>query len=286
MVSTQLQTQTYEQEIAAWHQSMEDKLRAETGWLTLTGLYWLHEGENTLGSDPASDVILPGNTPEHLGSIEFHDGTATLHITADVEVRVDGVVIAKTNRLRPDTDVQGASLVEIGAVNFFLIKRSDEYAIRMRDRNNPARQNFTGRVWFPVNPAYRVTAEFKPYSALKTLEIINVLGMMEPTLSPGVVDFVLDGHDIRLEAFDASSDQIWFVFRDASPQTYPAARFLYATVNSDNTVVLDFNKAYNPPCAFTDFATCPLPPKQNILTFPIEAGEKITHETARASASE
>jgi uncharacterized protein (DUF1684 family) len=268
------QEHTYEVEIEAWRQSMDAKLRAETGWLTLTGLYWLHEGQNTLGSDPTCDVVLPESAPQQLGVIEFHDQKATLHLTANLEVRVDGVVAAKTIRLRDDADPLGASRIEIGAVNFFVIQRSDQYGVRVRDKNNPARQAFTGRVWFPIDPAYRVTAAFTPHPQPKTIGILNVVGLIEPTLNPGYVDFTLDGHSIRLEAFDASDDEIWFVFRDASPLTYPASRFLYAPLNPNGTATLDFNKAYNPPCAFTPYATCPLPPKQNILLFPLEVGEK------------
>ena len=276
MVAT-AQEQTYEAEIEAWRQSMDEKLRAETGWLTLTGLYWLHEGQNTLGSDPGCDVVLPESAPAQLGYIDFHaQTTATLHITASAEVLVDGVV-ANTIRLRSDSHPQGASRVEIGSVNFFVIKRGSQYGVRVRDRNKPERLNFSGRIWFPINPAYRISATFTPYPEPKTLQIANVAGLLEPTLSPGVVDFTLDGQSVRLEAFEGGENELWFVFRDTSPLTYPASRFLYAPIHPDGTATLDFNKAYNPPCAFTPYATCPLPPKQNILAFPLEVGEKIPH---------
>ncbi|MEO8397282.1 MAG: DUF1684 domain-containing protein [Chloroflexota bacterium] len=276
---TTTQERTYEAEIEAWRQSMTEKLRAETGWLTLTGLYWLHEGQNTVGSDPASDVVLPESAPTQLGGIDFNDHKATLHLTAAVEVRVDGVVAAKMTHLNDDANPLGASRVEIGSVNFFIIERSGQYGIRMRDKNNPARQTFTGRVWFPIDPAYRVSAAFTPHPQPKTLDILNVVGLIEPTLNPGYVDFTLDGHSVRLEAFEGGQDQLWFVFRDTSPLTYPASRFLYAPLHPDATATLDFNKAYNPPCAFTPYATCPLPPKQNILSFPIEVGEKTLQES-------
>ena len=273
------QEHTYEVEIETWRQSMDTKLRAETGWLTLTGLYWLHEGQNTLGSDPASDVVLPESAPQQLGIIDFHDQKATLHLTTNLEVLVDGVVTAKTTRLRDDTDPLGASRIEIGSVNFFVIVRGDQYGVRVRDKNNPSRQAFTGRIWFPINPAYRVTATFTPHPQPKTIDIMNVVGLIEHTLNPGYVDFTLDGHSVRLEGFDGGENQLWFVFRDASPLTYPASRFLYAPLNADGTATVDFNKAYNPPCAFTPFATCLLPPKQNILSFPLEAGEKMPLES-------
>ena len=271
----QTQVSTYETEIQAWRQSMDEKLRAETGWLTLTGLYWLHEGHNTLGSDPTCDVVLPDSAPKQLGLIEFQNQRATLYVTTNAEVTVDGVV-ANTSVLHDDTYAEGASRVEIGSINFFIIKRSDQYAVRVRDRNNPARQSFTGRIWFPINPDYLITATFTPHSELKTLQIVNIVGLLEPMGNPGYVDFTLDGHQIRLEAFDGDDDQLWFVIRDASPLTYKGGRFLYAPINPDSTATLDFNKAYNPPCVFTPYATCPLPPKQNILSLPIEVGEKLS----------
>ena len=254
---------------------MDEKLRAETGWLTLTGLYWLHEGQNRIGSDPDCDIILPESTPQQFGVIDFHDEQATLHIATDLEVLVDGVVAATTSHLRDDADSLGPSRVEIGSVNFFIIRRSDQYAVRVRDRNNPARQTFAGRIWFPIEPAFQVTAAFTPHPQPKTIDIVNVVGLIETTRNPGYVDFTLNGQSIRLEAFEGGQDQLWFVFRDSSPQTYAASRFLYAPLNPDGTATLDFNKAYNPPCAFTPYATCPLPPKQNILDFPLEVGEKI-----------
>ncbi|MBI1257830.1 MAG: DUF1684 domain-containing protein [Chloroflexi bacterium] len=266
---------TYEIEIEAWRQSMDEKLRAETGWLTLTGLYWLHEGQNSLGSDQSCDIILPESAPQQLGFIDFHDQQATLHLTTSLEVLIDGVVAAKTTRLRDDSDPFGASRVEIDSVNFFIIRRSDQYAVRVRDRNHPGRRAFNGRVWFPIDPAFRVTAAFTPHPQPKTIDIVNVVGLTETTKNPGYVDFTLHGQSVRLEAFDGGQDQLWFVFRDSSPLTYAASRFLYAPLNSNGTATLDFNKAYNPPCAFTPYATCLLPPKQNILALPLEAGEKI-----------
>src|ERR1700712_4138294 len=140
MVTT-TQEHTYEAEIETWRQSMSEKLRSDTGWLTLTGLYWLHEGQNTLGSDPGCDVVLPESAPAQLGTIDFQNQIATLHITASTEVTVDGVV-ARNSRLRNDADPQGAARIEIGSVNFFVIKRSDQYGIRVRDRSNPARLSF------------------------------------------------------------------------------------------------------------------------------------------------
>ena len=273
--SQPLQTADHEDyiaEISAWRDQVETKLRAKDGWLTLTGLYWLHEGENTVGSDPASDVLLSENAPAQVGVIDFHDQTATLRVTTEVEVTVDATPIT-TAALRDDYDPQGLSYVVVGSVNFYVVKRADQYGIRVRDEANPARQTFTGRKWFAIDPAYRVTAHFTPYPQPRDLGTDTVIGIEVPIQNPGYVTFTLDDHDVRLEAFTGADEQIWFVFKDTSPQTYGAGRFLYTTVDDNGTTVLDFNRAYNPPCAFTPYATCPLPPKQNVLDFPVEVGE-------------
>jgi uncharacterized protein (DUF1684 family) len=265
---------TYEADILAWRQQVETDLRAEDSWLTLTGLYWLREGENTVGSDPVSDVLLAESAPQRLGVIELHDGTVTLRVTTDAEVSIGGEA-AKTATLRNDYDPQGLTRVVVGSVSFYVVKRADQYGIRVRDARNPARLAFAGRNWFPVDARYRITASYTAYPEPTKLDTATIVGIDIEMDNPGFVTFTLDGHKVRLEAFSGSNGQIWFVFKDTSPQTYQAGRFLYTTVNPDGTALLDFNKAYNPPCAFTPYATCPLPPQQNVLAFRIEAGEIV-----------
>ncbi len=263
----------YEAGIQVWRQEMDERLRSDTGWLTLTGLYWLHEGENTLGSDPACDVFLPESAPQRVGVLEFHDQAVTLHVTTDVEVRVDNEP-TQSAVLRDDHDPLGPSPVQISSVSFNVIKRADQYGIRVRDRDNPARLAFTGRRWFSVDPAYQVTAAFVPHPQARELVITNSVGIDIAMSNPGYVEFRLEDQDVRLAAFSAGEGELWFVFRDASERTYRAGRFLYGSLRDDGTAILDFNKAYNPPCAFTPYATCPLPPKENILPLKIEAGEQ------------
>ena len=264
----------YEADILAWRQRSEEQLRAENGWLTLTGLYWLHEGENTVGSDPAADVLLPESAPQYLGSIDFHDGAATLRVKTETAVTIEDTAV-QTAVLRDDYDPQGLTRVVVGAVNFHVIKRADQYGIRVRDNQNPARQSFVGRRWFAIDPAYRVSGVFTRYPEPCAVETGTVVGIDIPMQCPGYVTFALSGKNVRLEAFSGHDErEIWFVFRETSPLTYRAGRFLYATVNDDGSVILDFNKAYNPPCAFTPYATCPLPPKANILPFPSEVCEQ------------
>jgi uncharacterized protein len=265
----------YEAEILSWRQMMDDKLRAEDSWLTLTGLYWLNEGNNSLGSGDACDILLPQSAPTLLGSIIFHLGMAELQVTADVEVTVDAVP-TQTAVLRNDHDPLGASRVAIGAVSFNVIKRENQYGIRVRDNASPDRQNFPGRIWLPIDPSYKVTASFERHPEPRILQIDSSSGILLPTENPGWAQFELDGQPIHLEAFSSKSEEVWFAFRDATSktETYPAGRFLYAPLQADGTVLIDFNKAYSPPCAFTPYAMCPLPPKENVLSLRIPVGEK------------
>ncbi len=267
------EAEAYQADIQSWRREVEERLRSETGWLTLTGLYWLHEGDNTLGSDPTADILLPESAPPRVGVIAFHDQVVTLHVTTDVEVKVDDAPATRAV-LRDDYDPQGATWVEIGSIRFNVIKRADQYGVRVRDRNNPLRLAFAGRKWFPVDARYRVVGTFTPYPQARELDISTAAGIDVPMDSPGTVDFVLDGRPVRLEAFSAGEGELWFVFRDTSDRIYHAGRFLYASKDEDGSLIVDFNKAYNPPCAFTPYATCPLPPKGNILPFAIDAGEQ------------
>ncbi|MBX3082131.1 MAG: DUF1684 domain-containing protein [Anaerolineae bacterium] len=274
-INTDTQLQTYEAELAAWHAQLETSLRSDTGWLTLAGLHWLHEGENTVGSDPTCDVPLPADsTPERIGTITLRDGTASILITTDETVTVDDQTVTTTD-LRNDNHEQGPSLVRVRGITFFVIKREDQYGIRVRDINNPARQTFAGRRWYPTNPALHVTAQFHRYAEPRRLTVITSTGLPSPMNNLGWADFMLDGHALRLEAFEGGKDKLWFIFRDATSgkTTYGSGRFMYASLLPDDQIDLDFNRAYSPPCAFTPYATCPLPPKENHIPLPIEAGE-------------
>ena len=264
-------------ELDRWRREKDIILSAPDGWLSLVGLWWLNDGSNTVGASDNSDVQLEGtNIPAQLGMLELSDGRVTLHVEADVPVAVDGVHTREAV-LRPDTDPEGASQVNLGTVTFFVIERSGSYAIRVRDSENPARLSFEGRRWFPVDSTAVVTGIFQPHETPRTLEIVTSAGNTQVMTNPGSVEFALNGQMHRLEAFDASGDQIWFVFKDATSgrSTYGAGRFLYASLSADGAVVLDFNRAYHPPCAFTHFAACPLGPKGNTLSVEVLAGERL-----------
>lgn len=256
---------TYRQEIEHWRQEREAKLKALDGWLTLAGLFWLKNGQNTAGSDPSSAILLPRG-PAHLGVFEFHDGQTSFR-------PAPGIKIPARSALKPDTD-EASDMVQYADMSMLVIHRGARYAIRLKDEQSPHRANFTGLHWYPVREEYRVTAKWVPYPEPKKMAVPNILGETEQEPSPGYAVFQLHGREYQLHPV-LEGDQLFFIFRDqtSGKETYPSGRFLYADMPRDAQVILDFNKAYNPPCAFTPYATCPLPPKENRLAVRIEAGE-------------
>lgn len=268
-------TLSYEQEIAAFRQAAEDALRAADGWLSVVGLFWLQEGRNSVGAGGEHDVALPeGSAPREVGELVYDGGSAVFHPAAGAALRINGEPAAP-RELHPD--IPGPpDMVTAGSVTFFLISRAGRLGVRVRDSASPARRDFGGRQWFPARQEYRVEAAFAPYDPPRSVSITNVLGDVEEMPAAGVVTFALGGQELRLEALARAGGGLWLIFRDGTSgrQTYPAARFLYTRPPQGGRVTLDFNRAVSPPCAFTAHATCPLPPQQNRLAIPIEAGER------------
>ena len=249
----------FETEIAEWRKQREERLKAEGGWLTLVGLTWLHEGSNTFGKAEGNDVVVPDG-PGRAGVFELKGGKVT--------VRMDGT----ERELWPDS----MDVAQCGRVKLYVIKRGAKFGIRMKDAESEYRRNFHGIESYPAKPEYRVTAKW--IEEPKEIPILNIIGITEPMKSPGIAVFHLGGKEYRvrpvLETADAK--ELFYIFKDetSGKETYGAGRFLYSDMPKDGTVVVDFNKAYNPPCAFTPYATCPLPPPENRLAVRIEAGEK------------
>ena len=264
---------SYRQEIENWRQEREARLKSEGGWLTVVGLFWLKEGRNTVGADAGSDIALPQNSaPASVGQFIFEKGEVRFEAAPGVAAMVNGKP-AGSARMKPDTS--GApDVLRINSLTMFAIQRGRRMGIRLKDTNSPARMTFAGLKHFPIRENYRVKARYEPYDPPKKLSIPNVLGESSEDLSPGYVEFVLDGKRCRLEPL-LEGEELFFIFKDktAARETYPAGRYLYAATPKRGEVILDFNKAINPPCAFTPYATCPLPPRQNHLAVRIEAGE-------------
>lgn len=269
------QNDSYQKGIAKWRATHQEELLTDGGWLTVAGLFWLKEGVNTVGSGKdVYDIKLTDNFKQgKFGEIVFSNGKATLNIAPGVDAKSDGKII-KTIDLVSDEKPK-PSKIEIGSQTFYLIKREDRYGIRLKDARNLPRLNFNGLKWFPIDPKLRVTAELDPYSEPRDVKVPNVLGGTFPYKSPGILKFKIHDKEYRLQPV-IEDDHLFIIFRDLTSKTttYGAGRFLYADAVKEGKVVLDFNKAENPPCAFTAFATCPLPPRQNRLDVAIKAGEK------------
>jgi len=268
-------TESYRADVEKWRQDRESRLKSDTGWLTVAGLFWLKEGVNRFGSDRNNDIILPSGAPGLAGVFELKGDKIVVKIQSGATVTSAGAAITQME-MKPDSEGD-PTIVALGDLSMFVIKRGDQYAIRLKDKNSRMRKDFTGLTWFDVNPGYRITAEFTPFEPPKQIPVPNSLGKTENLPSPGYVTFKLHGKNVRLEPVleEPDAKELFFIFRDktSGKTTYHSGRFLYADLAVEGKVVLDFNKAYNPPCAFTPYATCPLPPPQNRLDVAIEAGE-------------
>ena len=267
----------YKASVDTWHSEREARLRAEDGWLTLIGLDWLQPGENTLGSAPDSRVLLPeGTAPAKAGLLVLEPSAVRLRPFPGNGLLLNGMP-ATESVLKTDVD-GNPDVMKAGRVSFYVIRRGDRFGIRLKDPEAPVRKAFRGIPRYPVNPAWRVEAAFVPYDVPKVRVIPTVIGTSDTMSAPGLLHFKVRGRDITLEPMieDPAEPQLFLIFRDATSGkgSYPAGRFLYADLPKQGKVILDFNRAINPPCAFSHFATCPLPPKQNQLPISIPAGEK------------
>jgi uncharacterized protein (DUF1684 family) len=269
----------FREEIQAWRADRVRSLTAEDGWLTLIGLFWLEEGENRLGSGPDCPLRLPANkAPARVGSLLLDQGQLRAELEPNVEVSSAGQPVSSIV-LHSDADGQ-PTVLQLGDLSFFVIRRGDRFALRVRDRAHPARLDFAGIETYPADPAWRIAARFEPYRPPKPIAVPTVLGTIDEQESPGAAVFEVAGRVLRLDALGGDDGRLFLIFADETNgrKTYGGGRFLYAEPPSaDGGVVLDFNRAYNPPCAFTDFATCPLPPRQNRLPIAVEAGERTFH---------
>jgi hypothetical protein len=267
----------YRAEVRKWREEREARLKADGGWLTVAGLFWLDEGRKSFGSDKASDFVLPASAPANAGSFERSGSAVRVVPEPGVPLLLGGLTLTAPAVMRPDTSGQ-PDVLAIGPLTMMVIQRGDRYGIRLRDRDNPARREFTGLAWFDVDEAWRIEAKFVPYPEPKAVKVPNVLGQMNEMPSPGYAEFTRGGQTMRLDGVleEKDADELFYIVRDGTSgkETYGAGRFLYAPLPKDGRVVLDFNKAYSPPCAFTPYATCPLPPSQNWMPIRVEAGEK------------
>ncbi|NMB82759.1 MAG: DUF1684 domain-containing protein [Ignavibacteria bacterium] len=265
----------YVLEINEWHAKRIENLKKENGWLNLIGLFWLKEGENKFGSDKSNDIIFPDSAPRFMGSFFLKDSTVEMKVNKGVEIFFENCEQVNTVIMKHDQQ-NGTTIFDHGSLRWNLIKRGDKYGIRLRDLNSELVINFPGVEMFPINVDWRIESEFESYNPPKEIDVPTVLGTIEKEKSPGALVFKKDNKKYRLDVTDAGKSY-FVIFADLTngKETYGAGRFLSVPkADSTGKIVIDFNKSYNPPCAFTKYATCPLPPKQNYMSLEVTAGEK------------
>ena len=263
-------------QIQKWRSERIERLKKPDGWLTLVGLHWIEPGEHKVGSGKDNDIEL-ATGPVHVGTLTLKDGKATLLLDPSSEALIDGKPATATVELKPDSsDAPTAVSFNHGEAGFQLIERSGRYALRVKDAQAKTRSGFLGIDYFDIDPAWRFNARFEAHPKGKTIDIATVINTIEPMQNPGAVVFEKAGKSYRLEAVDEGDGQLFLIFADHTngKSTYGAGRFLYADPPKNGLTVVDFNKSYNPPCVFTHYATCPLPPPENRLDLTITAGEK------------
>lgn len=276
--SLQAQHNSYEKEMELWRRKRLTNLISETGWLNLAGLYWLKEGVNTIGGGPTNDCVFPTEHAKlYLGKVVLKGGQVYLE---DVPKEVS--IFSKGEKFEGGliyTETSNALVLSHQSLRWFIIKRGDKYAIRLRDLESEYVKNFKGIVNFPIQSKWKLNAKFVP-TAGKKLRILDVTGRVYEEESPGKVVFTVNGREYALAA-TKEGNELFIVFGDATnkKETYGGGRFVYVGMpTSGDEVIIDFNKAFNPPCVFTPFATCPLPVAENKLSIEIPAGEKYTSQ--------
>ncbi len=282
------QDSAWQADLEKWRAQRATSLQAPEGWLSLIGLDWLQDGDNSFGSAADNRIQISAKIPDHVAVIRLTK--STVHLAAPAsgfpkDLQLDGHP-AKEQDLLADDSEQPSKLT-IGTISIIVINRDGRFALRIKDPQAPSRTGFHGLKWYAPDPAYRIHAKWIPYSTPKMLDIPTVLGTTTHLPAPGAAEFTIDGQTVRLEPVleDPKSTDLFFILRDATSKTttYGAGRFLYTGLpdhglNQPGELVLDFNRAINPPCSFTPYATCPLPPTQNRLSVAIPAGEKRYHD--------
>lgn len=273
LVKSQPNSRDYRTEFETWHRERMESLKSATGWLNLAGIFWLKEGENTFGASEANNIVFPaGKCAAQLGSFILENGNVSVQPADGQEIRIGETVVKTKMSVFP---AEKQIIMEHGPLRWFIIRRGDRFAVRLRDLEHPALAAFKGVETYPPDTGWVVRARLESTTG-KKIPITNILGQVNMMDSPGTLVFKTGGTEYRLDAVE-DDGKLFILFSDetSGTETYGTGRFLYAEKPGDNGyTVLDFNKAINPPCAFTVFATCPLPPLQNALPFAVTAGEK------------
>jgi uncharacterized protein (DUF1684 family) len=266
---------SYTKAIETGRKQRVDRLKAPDGWLSLVGLFWLKEGKNVVGTDKKSDIVLDKG-PAHLGDVTLAKGKVSIKLDMHAPATIGHQPLA-SGVLQDDASGE-PTVVSFGTESLYVIDRNGRKGLRVKDTEAKARAGFKGIEYYPIDPKWRVEAKYTPFNPPHTLEIPNVIGQVDKMPVPGKVEFERDGKKYTLLPVleEPDAKELWFIFADktSAKETYGGGRFLYSEMPRDGKVIVDFNKAYNPPCAFTPYATCPLAPPENRLGLPVTAGEK------------
>jgi uncharacterized protein (DUF1684 family) len=263
----------YENSVLKWRQEVDNNLRRENGWLALAGLFWLRKGTNLIGSDPESDILLPKHAPSRLGTFEFDGNNVTLNVEVSMPVEVNGV--ATTSALLDADQEDVPSFITFEDMRMVVVRRSKGVGIRIWDNARDERRTFPPRQWYPVKEEFRVPASYIRFETPKIVKMPDILGAILDEPMQGYASFELDGRKHELMVEELPDHRLFIQFMDLTNgnPTYPSGRYHYTDAHENGKVFVDFNKAYSPPCAFTEFATCTFPPQENHLDVAIEAGE-------------
>ena len=265
---------TYRQTINEWRQERNESIRKENGWLALVGLYWLKIGKNQIGSNPDCEVPLPTRTPANIGYLDFNGKFVTLHASPDHEVLVNGKKTDSLLIMRTD-EAETPSFINLMGIQLVVIQRGNRFGVRIWDNQREERVSFPPRIWYDIDENFRVPVTYTPYDRPKMAYFPDLTGEKSEFPVEGYLSFEFGGHHYQLDANKEDDDSLFVRFWDltAKDETYRTGRYLVAEQEKDGSIFIDFNKAYSPPCAFTNFATCVFAPEQNHLDFKVTAGE-------------
>ncbi len=268
-------TKEYVSEIENWKTSRLKDLMGEEGYVNLAGLFWLKEGENTFGGSDENDLKFPEDkTPETLGAFILQNDTVYMVTSGESGITSGGIEIGKRTPAY-NGDMENTPEFNWGSLRWIVIKRGEKFGVRLRDFEHENLTNMDPIEFFDLNPEMKVVADFVPYDPPKFVKTANILGMAYDAKVPGLLKFELQGQKCEMEPNLDGDLHLRFTDETTGEETYGLGRYLHADMpDASNKVVIDFNKAYNPPCAFTEHATCPIPPKANHIAFKLLAGEK------------
>ncbi|MBK9780808.1 MAG: DUF1684 domain-containing protein [Anaerolineales bacterium] len=264
---------TYRQIIEEWRKERNEIIRQENSWLALAGLYWLKLGKNQFGSDPKNEVQLPERIPASVGAFEYNGRSVSLRTNPGQKVMVNDAM-TDFAILQPDIS-EAPSYIKMDGLQMVVIQRGNKMGVRMWDNQSEKRASFPARTWYAIDEVFRILTVYTPYDRPKMAFFPDLTGEKSEFPVEGYVIFEFDGRSHKLDINKEDDETFFLRFWDptSKDETYPTGRYLVADIQPDGTLILDFNKAYNPPCAFTDFATCVFAPEQNHLDFRVPAGE-------------